>query len=263
MDCDSGFEPGFPAVGHGILRGLRDGHYWFDHRKACILDAVHACLRDSEDARILEFGCGDGDVLAALSREHTAFGLERRLEDLTAARRDAPLSVVVGEGGAPPFSRSFDLVGLFDVVEHVGDDVGLLRIASSLARPRGWVLLTVPADPVLWTTLDEYAGHKRRYTRAMVQELCGKASLEVVSVTPMFRFLWPLARVRAAVRGTRPVEDPESEYRVGPLSNRLLTTALQAERRLFGRSSRGLGTSWLAVARVLHDSREAPTQPRQ
>lgn len=263
MRDDRGLQPGFPATGHDVLRPLRDGHFWFDHREACILDAVRACLRGSERARILEFGCGDGHVLAALSREHPAFGLERRLEDLIAARRDAPLSVVAGEGGAPPFSRSFDLVGLFDVVEHVEDDVGLLRIASSLARPRGWVLLTVPADPALWTALDDYAGHERRYTRAMVDELCRKASLDLVSVAPMFRFLWPVARLRAAVRGNRPVEDPESEYRVGRLSNRLLATFLQAERRLFGRSSRGVGTSWLAVTRVSVDSREVPTEPRR
>jgi SAM-dependent methyltransferase len=250
VHCDSRFQPGFPAVGHGILRELRGGHFWFDHRKECILEAVRACVGASPGARILEFGCGDGDVLAALSRQHTAFGLERRLEDLTAARRGGPLTVVAGEGGAPPFSRSFDLVGLFDVVEHVADDVGLLRIASSLVRPGGWVLLTVPADPALWTALDEYAGHERRYTRSMVEQLCGKASLEVVSVAPLFRFLWPLARLRAAMRGRRPVEDPESEYRVGSLSNHLLSAALRAERRLFRRSSRGRGTSWLAVARI-------------
>ena len=247
------FQPGFPATGHGILRRLREGHYWFDHRKACIRDAVNGCIGNALGPRVLEFGCGDGDVLGALARDHRAFGFDRGLEGLATARSGS-LSVVAGEGAAPPFSRCFDLVGLFDVVEHVQDDVGLLRIASSLARPRGWVLLTVPADPALWTTLDEYAGHERRYTRAMVEELCRKASLELVSVAPMFRFLWPLARLRAAVRGSGPVVDPEREYRVGALSNRILSTALRVERRLFVRSSRGNGTSWLAVARVSVDS---------
>ena len=261
MRDDSGFQPGFPATGHGVLRPLREGHYWFDHRKACIREAVNGCLGNSAGSRVLEFGCGDGDVLAALARDYKSFGFDRGLEDLAAARSDS-LSVVVGEGAAPPFSRSFDLVGLFDVVEHVPNDVGLLRIASSLARPGGWVLMTVPADPALWTTLDVYAGHQRRYTRTMLEEVCEKASLELVSVAPMFRVLWPLARVRAAVRGTRPVEDPESEYRVGALSNRLLSAALRAERRLFGGSSWGHGTSWLAVARVPVDSREVPTEPR-
>ena len=252
MNDASGFEPGFPDVGHGILRRLREGHYWFDHRKACIREAVNGCIGDSLGTRILEFGCGDGDVLAALARDHRAFGFDRGLEDIAAARSQS-LSVVVGEGAAPPFARTFDVVGLFDVVEHVPNDVGLLRIAASLARPGGWVLLTVPADPALWTALDVYAGHERRYTRAALEELCRKASVELVSVTPMFRFLWPLARARAAVRGTRPVEDPESEYRVGARVNRLLAAVLRAERRLFGRSSRGLGTSWLAVTRVPAD----------
>lgn len=249
MHRESEFQPGFPAAGHGILRQLREGHYWFDHRKACIREAVNRCLAGTPGARVLEFGCGDGDVLAALARDHRSFGFDRGLEDLAAARSDS-LSVVAGEGAAPPFPRCFDLVGLFDVVEHVPNDVGLLRIASSLTQPGGWVLLTVPADPALWTTLDEYAGHERRYTRAMVEDLCRKAPVELVSVTPLFRVLWPLARVRAALRGTRPVDDPESEYRVGARWNRLLAAALRAERRLLGRSPRGTGTSWLAVTRV-------------
>jgi SAM-dependent methyltransferase len=246
---DSGFEPGFPATGHDVLRPLREGHYWFDHRKTCIREVVNGCLGNSGGGRILEFGCGDGDVLGALAREHRAFGFDRGLEDLAAARSNS-LSVVAGEGAAPPFCRVFDLVGLFDVVEHVPNDVGLLRIASTLARPGGWVLLTVPADPALWTTLDDYAGHERRYTRSMVEDLCRKASLDLVSVEPMFRALWPPARARAVLRGNRPVEDSESEYRVGPGLNLFLSAVLRAERRLFGRSQRGHGTSWLAVTRV-------------
>lgn len=249
MRDDPGFQPGFPETGHELLRPLRKGHYWFDHRKARIAETVNGCLADFPDARVLEFGCGDGDVLGALARDHRAFGFDRGLEDIVAARSDS-LSVVVGEGATPPFSRCFDLVGLFDVVEHVPNDVGLLRNAASLARPGGWVLLTVPADPSLWTALDEYAGHERRYTRGMLAELARKASLELVDITPLFRVLWPFARARAAWKESRPVEDPASEYRVGATLNRILRGALRAERLLFGRSTWGRGTSWLAVTRV-------------
>lgn len=259
MRDDSGFQPGFPATGHELLRPLRKGHYWFDHRKARITETVNRCLADSPGARVLEFGCGDGDVLGALAREHRAFGFDRGLEDIIAARSDS-LSVVVGEGAAPPFSRCFDLVGLFDVVEHVANDAGLLRNAAALARPGGWLLLTIPADPKLWTALDDYAGHERRYTRAMLAELTRKASLDLVSITPLFRVLWPLARARAAWKGSRPVEDPASEYRVGTFLNRLLGGVLRAERRVFGRSSRGRGTSWLAVIRVPGESRDGPSE---
>lgn len=259
MRDDSGFQPGFPETGHELLRPLRKGHYWFDHRKARIAETVNSCLADSSGARVLEFGCGDGDVLDALARDHRAFGFDRGLEDIVAARSDS-LSVVVGEGAAPPFSRCFDLVGLFDVVEHVPNDVGLLRNAAALARPGGWVLLTVPADPKLWTALDEYAGHERRYTRAMLEELTRKASLDLISITPLFRVLWPLARVRAAWKKSGTVEDPASEYRVGAALNRILRGFLGAERRVFGRSSRGRGTSWLVVIRVPADSREGPSE---
>jgi SAM-dependent methyltransferase len=247
---DAEFQPGFPSVGHGILRGLRRNHFWFEHRKTRIRETVNRCLASIPGARILEFGCGDGDVLRTLAADHRAVGFERRLEDLAAARSEGGVALVAGEGAAPPFRRSFDLVGLFDVVEHVADDAGLLRIASSLARPGGWVLLTVPADPRLWTTLDDYAGHRRRYTRAMVESLCRAAALELVSVSPLFRFLWPFGRARAALFGKRPIENPEREYGISPIGNRCLALLLSAERRIFGGSPVGRGTSWLAVARV-------------
>lgn len=249
MCCQSEFRPGFPDNGHGVLRGLREGHFWFEHRNRCILAAVSRCLEKKPESRVLEFGCGDGYVLHALAREYRSFGFDRGLADLSAAR-ESSLDVVAAEGESPPFSRSFDLIGLFDVVEHVPNDAGLLRIAAALARAGGWILLTVPADPALWTDLDVYAGHERRYTRPMVEDLCRRASLEVVSVAPLFRSLWPLARTRAALRGATRIDDPESEYRVGRFTNRLLSSVLGVERRLFGGSTRGLGTSWLAVTRA-------------
>jgi SAM-dependent methyltransferase len=199
---------------------------------------------------VLDFGCGDGDVLGALSSLWWTVGLERRLDDLALARTSDSLKVVAAEGSAPPFSRSFDMVGLFDVVEHVEDDRELLRRATALVSPGGWVLLTVPADPRLWSSLDTYAGHYRRYTRHMMVDLLTAANLRVERLLPLFRVLWPLGRLKAAFAGKTPIRDPEKEYRVPPLINRVLLSGLAMERTLAGVSPRGTGTSWLAAARV-------------
>ena len=244
------FRPEFPQGGHRLLAPLRANHFWFEHRRRRILETAEACLRGVARPRVLELGCGDGDVLAAFAGRFWSVGLERNLDDLAAARQSRHLRVVAGEGAAPPFSQRFDLVGLFDVVEHVEDDAGLLRHAARFAAPGAWILVTVPADPRLWTTLDEYAGHFRRYGREDLEQLFARAHLDVRSIVPLFRVLWPLARAKAALLGRRPITDPQAQYRVAPMANRLLAASLALEASLYGASESGLGTSWLAAART-------------
>lgn len=249
-DDESLEEPRFPEDAHRVLASLRAGHFWFTHRRSSIVRAAEACLGARTNARVLELGCGDGEIAAALSQRWWTVGLERRLGDLLLARRRGVSRVVAAEGSTPPFLRCFDLVGLFDVVEHVQDDAGLLRTASALAVPGGWILLTVPADPRLLSKFDRYAGHYRRYTRGMVLELLKKAGLDAVQIIPLFRMLWPLGRIHALLQGKGEVTDPGKEYRVPGFLNWVLGRALSLERRVLADSQRGIGTSWLAVGRA-------------
>jgi SAM-dependent methyltransferase len=249
VSTDSAPAP-FPDEGPGLLFGIKDGHFWFTHRRLAIREAARGCLPDQGRARVLDFGCGDGEVLTELSRYFRAVGLDPRVNDLSLARRRGAARLVAARGDLPPFTRCFDLVGLFDVVEHVADDTGLLRGAAALAVPGGFILLTVPADPRLWSKFDRYAGHYRRYTRRTLEGLLHNAGLEQVRLLPLFRILWPLARVHALLGRQQEVEDAGREYRVAGVWNGLLRGALALERSLFRTSERGSGTSWLAVART-------------
>jgi SAM-dependent methyltransferase len=241
--------PSFPDEGPGLLFGLKDGHFWFTHRRLAIRDAARRSLPGGGRARVLDFGCGDGEVLTELSRHFHAVGLDPRINDLSLARRRGATRLVAARDDLP-FTRCFDLVGIFDVVEHVADDVDLLRGAAALAVPGGFLLLTVPADPRLWSKFDRYAGHYRRYTRRALEDLLRGAGLEQVRILPLFRILWPLARVNALLGRRQDVTDAGQEYRVAGIWNALLRVTLAAERRLFRRSARGTGTSWLAIART-------------
>jgi SAM-dependent methyltransferase len=64
-----------------------------------------------------------------------------------------------------PFENEFDVIGAFDVLEHVKDDGVVLQQMHQALCAGGGLLVTVPQHPLLWSHLDEYACHVRRYTR--------------------------------------------------------------------------------------------------
>jgi SAM-dependent methyltransferase len=73
-------------------------------------------------------------------------------------------AVALGAVTALPFAdESFDLVCALDIVEHVEEDDAALGELSRVAASGGTVLLSTPLHPLLWTSFDDFVGHKRRY----------------------------------------------------------------------------------------------------
>ena len=111
----------------------------------------------------------------AARRLEVAPGLRPRLPiagtkfvDISAAAaaklRERGADVVIGKVTCLPFAdSSFDLVCAFDIIEHVDDDDGALSEVSRTVRPGGAVLVSIPLYAALWTSFDDFVGHKRRY----------------------------------------------------------------------------------------------------
>jgi SAM-dependent methyltransferase len=74
-------------------------------------------------------------------------------------------AAVIANGPRP------DSILYVNVLEHIEDDRRELATAFSLLRPGGRVLVFVPANAWLMSTMDRQMGHHRRYSR---QELMGK-----------------------------------------------------------------------------------------
>ena len=74
-----------------------------------------------------------------------------------------------------PFEDNmFDVTALFDVLEHIEDDKKSLELLYDKTKKNGYLILTVPAFPILWSSHDEQHHHKRRYKRT---ELINKVEL--------------------------------------------------------------------------------------
>jgi SAM-dependent methyltransferase len=126
---------------------------------------------------------------------------------------------------------SFHLVTCLDVLEHTPDDVIALEALRRVTKPGGWLLLTVPAYPALWSTHDEVNHHYRRYTRRMLGRAATDAGWRVARLTSFNSLLLPAAAAVRISQRYRP-RDPDqhiSELRVGP---RWLNGALERPLRL-------------------------------
>ena len=240
-------ETQFPRGVHHDFAPIRPGHFWFETRREIIVREIGALSRHGSGFG-LEIGCGDGFVLSRLPGRNW-IGVEQSMEDAWTVSHVHGKVAVVGSGVALPVRTRFDVVAALDVLEHLADDVGALRVWRGALAPDGRLVVTVPAGPELWSRRDDFAGHVRRYTRSGLRQAVEAAGFEVESLRPLFRSLWPAAWIGARFGSRGAVTDSAREYSVAGPANALLRMTLRLEERLLGRSKRGRGTSWLLTAR--------------
>ncbi|RVU39508.1 methyltransferase [Hwanghaeella grinnelliae] len=85
------------------------------------------------------------------------------------------------------------LVLMMDVLEHVDDDVGMLREYVDKMTSGSRVLITVPAFQFLWSGHDVFLEHKRRYTLQQISDVAAAAGLQVSQQRYFFGLLFPVA----------------------------------------------------------------------
>lgn len=248
---------GYDPRHYAQLAAVEDRHFWFTGRARAIEAVVVPLISSLPDGyRVLEVGCGTGHVLRMLQvvcEKGSVVGLDLLWDGLPYAQRRTSGRVVQASSTEAPFSVRFDLIGLFDVVEHIDDDCGFLRETAALLAPGGRLVVTVPAYRRLWSAVDESARHCRRYEEDELRARLEQSGYEVEYLTPFLASLYPLMRLSRLLSGWRGAGNPlRRELQIIPVVNPALDAVLALEARLGLRSRRRLpiGTSLLAVARA-------------
>jgi SAM-dependent methyltransferase len=239
------------------LPEVEERHFWFVARRETILEQLRRWVPDLATRPLFDVGCGSGGLLSFLESQGVPLqgACDAYAEGLRIARSRcrAPL-VLVDEGRKPPLGPGYSMLGLFDVLEHLDDDVGTLAWLASRLAPGGVLVLTVPAHPSLFDEMDVLARHRRRYRRGELREKLAGAGLEVRALTHFMSPLVPaillgrglgrLLRLGGASASAR----RDAELRVVPGLNALALGVLRLERRLGRFVKLPLGSSLLAVA---------------
>jgi SAM-dependent methyltransferase len=244
---------GFDAEYFTPLAKLEAGHFWFRSRNRLLIWALRHYFPHANS--LLEIGCGTGFVLAGIQREFPDLllsGSEIFSEGLSYAEERLPgVTLLQMDARHIPFEGEFDVIGAFDVLEHVEDDDTVLLQVYRAAKPGGGMILTVPQHRFLWSIVDEYSFHQRRYTRKALVAKVERAGFEVIRATSFVSLLLPLMLLsRVTRRKSEGGFDPVAELEVDPILNVILENVLGIERTLIRKGlSLPAGGSLLVVAK--------------
>jgi SAM-dependent methyltransferase len=175
---------------------IEERHWWFVARRRILRSVIEAVVPPSPGSTIVDVGCGTGANIAALADAYECIGIDTSPEAVQlAARRFPQVKFVCGNAGQmrTTIARA-DLVLLSDVLEHVPDDFRLLSELLSEATPGAYFLLTVPADPALWSEHDRAFGHYRRYEPERFEALWAELNVRPVFVSYFNARLYPLVK---------------------------------------------------------------------
>lgn len=242
-----------PESSFSRLAGLEEGNFWFQNRNRLICWMMKKHFPNV--SRFLEIGCGTGFVLSGIKAEFPGIqltGAELHAEGLEFAKSRLPEATFVQlDATRMPFRDSYDVVGAFDVLEHIDQDVVALGEIKKALTVGGGLLITVPQHGFLWSRADEFACHVRRYSRRELVQKVSAAGFDVVFCTSFVSWLLPiLVCSRLLERNSRAPYDPLGELKLSAFVNwifGLISFLEQATIRLG--LSYAAGGSLLLVAR--------------
>src|SRR5215203_1763502 len=156
---------GFEADYFARLAEQEAGNFWFRSRNRLLIWALERYFPNAKS--FLEIGCGTGFVMSGLRKAFPNLvlsGSEVFSEGLGfAAARLPGVELFQMDARRIPFREEFDLIGAFDVIEHIKQDEEVLAQMFQSTRKGGGILITVPHHQFLWSPVDEFARHVRRY----------------------------------------------------------------------------------------------------
>lgn len=203
---------------------LEATHWWFVARRRIMTGVLAEVLPPSKQKLVIDVGCGTGANIAHVASLYNVVGMDSEDAAIAHARRRFP-DVQFVRGEVPTdFSaaRDADAFLFMDVLEHIEDEVGFLHKWIAVAKPGTIFLVTVPADPALWSVHDEKFGHYRRYTVETLRSVWQHEPVRELMLSAFNSRLYPMIKLARA--WGRLIKREESDLQ---RSSRLVNSVLQ------------------------------------
>ncbi|KAA3629085.1 MAG: class I SAM-dependent methyltransferase [Proteobacteria bacterium] len=237
------------------FEALERSHFWFRARRRIFLALLDRFFPARAQSRVLEVGCGTGGFLQPLQRYGDVDGLEISLDCAKRSRVARGCKIVNGNAERLPFADdTYDLVCLFDVLEHTKDDLRAMIEVGRVLKPGGVAFFSVPAYQFLFANNDRVAEHQRRYTRTALRATIESAGLVIEKSsyfnTFLFPIILPIVLARKCVEGIRgfdPGDRTNLDFPVPTFIGDMLYRVMALEAVVLTRHSFPVGHSLVAI----------------
>ncbi len=228
---------------------LEREHFWHISKRKTVIALLQKYLKISSP-KILDYGCGTGENVRALSKIGESFGIDISSDAIEFCKVKGVKNVnLVKDENIPFADKSLAVVTMLDVLEHL-DDKKALQEVKRVLEDNGLILITVPAYMWLWSKWDEVLHHKRRYTNASLNSLLKDEGFEILKCSYMFSFLVLPALIVRLIKSLLFKSDYPSDFKLShPLVNQLMIKVSDTERWFILNTGVAVGTSIICIAK--------------
>jgi SAM-dependent methyltransferase len=231
---------GFPPNMFDILADLEENNFWFKARNIIIQNILNKYIGKNNNYKFLEIGCGNGYVLKGLMNlDYQLVGSEIYIDGLINVKKRLSDNVELIQLNAlnMPFENTFDIIGAFDVIEHIDDDEKVMQEVFKALKPNGYFLITVPQYQWMWSYLDDYAKHKRRYTQKEIKQKLIKNKFQIIYSSSFVTTLFPFVVLSRFLKKNKPLEkvtleDVIAEFKIPKWLNNLFYRLMLIDAKL-------------------------------
>jgi SAM-dependent methyltransferase len=221
-----------------------EASWWYKGRTFVIRRLLKKYFQPGGEAQLLDMGAGYGALFEALSPFGKVDAYEIEASAAVICKERGYVGVYTDETAIRERKGAYQVIGAFDVIEHVQDDLNFIRTLHSLIAPQGILVATVPAFQFLWTVHDEESHHFRRYTKKSFVKIIEDGGFEVLYKSYWNFFLFPAAILMRIFR-----RSGNEGLTPGGIVNSILKRTVFFESSLMPPMSWPWGTSVLVVAK--------------
>ena len=225
-------EKGFKDKYFEDLIVLENHNFWFSTRNKLIIWALKKYCPTFNS--LLEVGCGTGFVLSGIKNiysDRSIFGSDPSIVGLSYAKsREPNLLFMQMDACNIPFIDEYDVIGSFDVLEHIKEDELALRQMHDALTFGGHLFITVPQHSWLWSPIDEYSCHERRYSALEIESKIKKAKFRIIRSTSFVTTLLPAMILSRLIKSRNRLKfNPKAELEINSAVNSFLEICLHIE----------------------------------